>query len=220
MTEELGIKTEPAVDTAATVEVLASAIAKKGYKAIGRYYSFSKWKQLKPTEAQQLIAAGLSIITVYQDSNDRASSFTGATGTQQATQALHLAQNVIRQPKGSGIYFAVDYDASYYDYVNFISPYFKAVQAVFKEAGDPYKIGVYGSGLICEKALQDGLVELTWLSQSKGFHDYQKFRDSRKWNILQGDNVQISGTDFDSDTVNLTNGNFGGFTHLVPATDS
>ncbi len=29
MTEEPGIKTEPAVDTASTVEVLASAIAKK-----------------------------------------------------------------------------------------------------------------------------------------------------------------------------------------------
>ncbi len=220
MTEESGIKTEPAVDTASTVEVLASAIAKKGYRAIGRYYSFSKWKQLQPTEAQQLIAAGLSIITVYEDSNDRASSFTSATGNQQATQALHLAQNVIRQPKGSGIYFAVDYDATYYDYVNYIAPYFEAVQAVFKDAGDPYKIGVYGNGLVCEKALEDDLLKLTWLSQSKGFQDYQAFRDSRKWNILQGDAVQISGTGFDSDTINLTNGDFGGFTHLVPVADS
>jgi len=220
MTDDKGIKTEPAVDTAATVEVLASAIAKKGYKAVGRYYSFSKWKQLKPTEAQQLIAAGLSIITIYEDSNDKPSSFTGATGSQQAHQALHLAQEVIRQPKGSGIYFAVDYDASYYDYVHYIKPYFQAIQSVFKEAGDPYRIGVYGNGLVSEHALKDGLVELTWLSQSKGFRDYEAFRKSRKWNILQGDSVKIHGTDFDSDTINLSNGDFGGFTNLTPKADS
>ncbi|KZK86327.1 hypothetical protein PsAD46_02713 [Pseudovibrio sp. Ad46] len=216
MTDDKGIKTEPAVDTAEGVEVLASAIAKKGYKAVGRYYSFSKWKQLQPTEAQQLIAAGLSIITVYEDSNDKPSSFTSAAGTQQAQQALHLAQDVIRQPKGSGIYFAVDYDASYYDYVHYITPYFKEIQSVFEKAGNPYKIGVYGNGLVAANALQDGLVDLTWLSQSQGFRDYKKFRDSRKWNILQGPAVKISGTEFDSDTLNLTNGDFGGFTYLTP----
>lgn len=186
MTEEPGIKTEPAVDTASTVEVLASAIAKKGYRAIGRYYSFSKWKQLQPTEAQQLIAAGLSIITVYEDSNDRASSFTNATGNQQATQALHLAQNVIRQPKGSGIYFAVDYDATYYDYVNYIAPYFEAVQAVFKDAGDPYKIGVYGNGLVCEKALEDDLVKLTCLANPRGSKTIKPFATAESGTSCKG----------------------------------
>ncbi|SDQ87296.1 DUF1906 domain-containing protein [Pseudovibrio sp. Tun.PSC04-5.I4] len=216
MTDELGIKTEPAVDTAANVEVLASAIAKKGYKAVGRYYSFSKWKRLQRTEAQQLISAGLSVITIYEDSNDKPSAFTEAAGKQQAREALRQAQTIISQPEGSGIYFTVDYDASYYDYVHSIAPYLQAIMAVFKAAGNPYKIGVYANGLICENALKDGLVDFTWLSQSQGFHNYQEFRASRKWNILQGSPVKISGTEFDSNTINLSNGDFGGFTHLVP----
>lgn len=214
MTNQNEIKTETAVDTASSAEALASAIARKGYKAVARYYSFSNWKKLQPAEAQQLIAAGLTIITVYEDSNNQASVFNKASGEQQASEALHLAQNIIRQPRDSAIYFAVDYDASYYDYVNCITPYLKAIKASFAKVGTPYKIGVYGSGLICENALQDGLVDFTWLSQSKGFHDYQPFKDSLKWNILQGNDVKISGTDFDSDILNLSNGDFGGFTHL------
>lgn len=216
MTDELGIKTEPAVDTAATAEVLASVIAKKGYKAVGRYYSFSEWKRLQRSEAQQLISAGLAVITVYEDSNDKPSAFTEAVGKQQAQEALHQAQTVISQPEGSGIYFAVDYDASHYDYVHYITPYLQAIKAEFKAAGNPYKIGIYASGLICENALKDGLVDFTWLSQSEGFRNYQEFRDSKQWNILQGSMVKISGTEFDSNTINLSNGDFGGFTHLVP----
>ncbi|KZL19028.1 hypothetical protein PsAD2_02547 [Pseudovibrio axinellae] len=214
MTDQNEIKTEPAVDTASSVEALASAIARKGYKAVGRYYSFSNWKKLQPVEAQQLIAAGLTLFTVYQDANNKPSTFTKAAGTQQAGEALHLAQNIIRQPKGSGIYFAVDYDASYYDYVHYITPYFEAIKASFKEAGSPYKIGIYGNGLVCENALKDGLVDFTWLSQSKGFRNYQEFKDSHKWNILQGGDVKISGTDFDSDILNMSLGDYGGFTHL------
>ena len=220
MTKQQGIKTEPAVDVAASAEVLASALAKKGFKAIGRYYSKAAWKRLTQPEAQQLIAAGLTLFTVYEDSNDSAARFSEEAGKFQAQEALKQAKSLIRQPKGSAIYFSVDYDASEADHDEHIRPYFEAIQGVFKQAGSPYKIGVYGNGLICRKLLEDKLVDFTWLSQSTGFREYQDFKDSNEWNILQGPPVKVSGTEFDSDTINLSRGSFGGFTQLVPAADS
>ncbi|WP_063288285.1 MULTISPECIES: DUF1906 domain-containing protein [unclassified Pseudovibrio] len=220
MTKQQAIKTEPGVDGAASAEVLASSLAKKGYKAIGRYYSKSDWKRLTQTEAQQLIAAGLTVFTVYEDANNSAAQFSSETGTAQAQEAMRQAQTVIRQPKGTAIYFAVDYDASEQDHDQHIRPYFEAINQAFSEAGSPYKVGVYANGLINQKLLDDKLVDFTWLSQSTGFRNYQEFKDSNKWNILQGPPVRISGTDFDSDTMNLSQGSFGGFTHLVPQADT
>ncbi len=220
MTKQQSIKTEPGVDVAASAEVLAGTLAKKGYKAVGRYYSKSDWKRLTPTEAQQLIAARLTLFTVYQDANDSAAQFNAETGTAQAQEAMRQAKTVIRQPEGTAIYFAVDYDASQQDHDQNIRPYFEAINQAFSEAGSPYKIGVYANGLINQNLLDDKLVDFTWLSQSTGFRDYDKFKESNKWNILQGPPVTISGTDFDSNTINLSRGSFGGFTHLVPVSDA
>ncbi len=233
MTYQLPKKTEKAVDSAENLEAVASAIARKGYKAVGRYYSFSDWKQLKFCEVCNLIAAGLTIIAVYEDANDSADDFDEKVGEDQARQAVHLARYHIRQPEGSGIYFAVDYDASQEDYDNHIKPYFEAIKAFFANVGNPYRIGVYGSGLICENALRDRLVELTWLSQSTGFRGYSEYRESNDWNILQCDDptcadkrpdgspigVKISGITFDVDIINLSKGDFGGFSRLEPGVD-
>src|SRR5215813_13167767 len=42
-----------------------------------------------------------------------------------------------------------------------------------------------GSAIFCKSLLGDGLVELTWLSQSSGFNGSRDFKRSGRWNILQ-----------------------------------
>lgn len=202
------------LDTASNAGSVAETIAQDGYSAVGRYYSKSTWKQLTRTEAEQLIAAGLSIFTVYEDNNTTSAAFSSSSGEQQALRALYQADAVIGQPKGTGIYFAVDYDASMYDFTHYIRPYLQAVNEVFAGFGQPYRVGVYGSGLVCAAAKLEGLASLSWLSQSTGYHGYQQFKDSGFWNILQGGPTTISGVSFDQDTLNRSLGSYGGFSKL------
>lgn len=214
MSECYRSSTAPALDTASDAGSVAPTLAADGYTAVGRYYSKSSWKCLTQSEAQELINAGLSIFIVYEDDNNSASAFSSIAGEQQALRALFQAAVKISQPNGTGIYFAVDYDASYYDYTHYIRPYFQAINQVFAEADHPYKIGIYGSGLICALAQEEGLVDLTWLSQSTGYSGYQQYNSSQDWNILQGPTTTISGVQFDQDTLNLAKGSYGGFNSL------
>ncbi|SDQ87322.1 DUF1906 domain-containing protein [Pseudovibrio sp. Tun.PSC04-5.I4] len=214
MTDKTNSNFLAGLDTASDVGDMATTLAQDGYSAIGRYYSKSTWKQLTSTEAEQLIAAGLSIFVVYQDSNDSSDDFSATSGEQQALRALYQADAVISQPKGSGIYFAVDYNASMYDFTHYIRPYFAAINEVFSDFGNPYKIGIYGNGLVCAAAKLEGLASLTWLSQSTSYYGYQQYKDAGFWNILQGSPVTLSGTQFDNDTLNSSLGSYGGFDRL------
>jgi hypothetical protein len=128
-------------------------------------------------------------------------------------QRTRSTTHVINQPTGTGIYFSADFDASQAVFNNAIKPHFEAIAAI-AAAGNPYRIGVYSSGAVCQGLLDAGLVQLTWLSQSSGFRGTQKFRASRAWNILQA--LPVSGfCDFDDDvdpnTINDERGDFGGF---------
>ena len=69
----------------------------------------------------------------------------------------------------------------------FIDDYFKGVNSVFKAQPDgrKFKIGAYGSGLVCERLLSAKLVDYCWLSQSQGWPGYQKFYASGKWSMVQ-----------------------------------
>ncbi len=201
----------PALDTASNAGNSAAALAQDGYKAVGRYYSQYSWKQLTKTEASELFAADVNTFVVYEDSNDAPSYFSADIGIQQALRALYQADAVIHQPRKTGIYFAVDYDASSYDYTHYIRPYLRAINEVFASFGYPYQVGIYGNGVVCSCAKDDGLATLTWLSQSTGFYGYQEYKESGDWNILQGTYVTIAGTQYDQDTLNLNRGSYGGF---------
>jgi glycoside hydrolase-like protein len=188
----------------------------QGITAIGRYYTRnrSNEKILKPDEAQRLSEAGIKIWPVYQNRHLLQVDFSSAKGKEEAEDALDYAQHVINQPLGSGIYFSVDFDASQATYNKAILPHFRAIAAAFAAAGDPYGIGVYGSGAVCKALLDAGLVQLTWLSQSSGFRGTAAFKASRRWNILQA--LPVRGfcnfdDDVDPNTLNADIGDFGGF---------
>jgi Domain of unknown function (DUF1906) len=79
------------------------------------------------------------------------------------------------------------------DILPFVDKYFRAVHEVFKNAGvdnaggQGYKIGAYGSGLICSHLQKQKLVDYCWLAQSTGWPGYQSFRSSQKWSLIQAE---------------------------------
>jgi peptidoglycan hydrolase-like protein with peptidoglycan-binding domain len=151
---------------------LASNIAVARIKFVVRYYSKFSSKALTLTEARALSGAGLQLMTVYQDTNDKLEFFTTDIGAEQARRALDLAGG-IGQPEGSAIYFAADFDPAPDDVRGPLMEYFHAVHDVF--ATSPYSVGVYGSGLACRLIRDSGFAKFTWLSQSTGFRDYRAF---------------------------------------------
>ena len=208
-----------ALDTSQNSRDLVACMRDKGITAIGRYYTKRRTnkKILTKDEAQSLSRAGIKIWPVYQNRHRQRADFSSTIGKREANDALDYAKSVIKQPAGSAIYFSADFDASQAILDGAIRPHFEAIKAAFAAAGNPYRIGVYSSGLVCKSLLDDRLVQLTWLSQSSGFTGTAAFKRSRRWNILQSLGVaNFCGFDdkIDPDEINADNGDFGGF--LLP----
>jgi Domain of unknown function (DUF1906) len=83
-----------------------------GIKTVARYYAWPEenisCKTLLPPESDAIIAAGMSIVTVFQHENDDPETFLNLSrGSTDAKRALELA-GANGQPEGSAIYFAID----------------------------------------------------------------------------------------------------------------
>jgi hypothetical protein len=127
-------------------------LKKHGYTFIGRYLSKSAWKALTKPEARLIALNGLYIVSVYQNANNKAELFTKNRGVSDAKDALIKAIS-IGQPKGTPIYFAVDFDAYASSHaMSQVYTYFSGVVSVFKGSG--YDVGVYGSYGTC-KSVRD-----------------------------------------------------------------
>jgi hypothetical protein len=149
-----------------------------------RYYSHNPAKNLSFSEARLLSEAGIRIVTVWEAQADKVTSFSHASGVDDATTAYNLA-TALGQPGGTPIYFAVDFDASHPVVAGAIHDYFQGVSDGFgtiSRNNPTYTIGVYGSGLVCSWLKERNLAMRTWLSQSMGWTGSRDFTD---WNIMQ-----------------------------------
>jgi hypothetical protein len=110
----------PAIDMSQPVTTITSdsgkggaALFKKlGVKTIARYYDWvdaeTTCKSLFPKESDAILAAGFSILTIFQHENSDPETFLDKSrGAKDAREAIKLAA-ANGQPAGSGIYFAVD----------------------------------------------------------------------------------------------------------------
>lgn len=199
---------DTALDTATDCTTVAKCLFDAGYRSIIRYYSRSTWKRLTPDEALTLCAAGLSLVAVYQNRQDRKADFSRKKGLQSARHAIEYASEVIFQPAGSAIYFAVDFDASDGDIADAVGPYFAGVKEAFAADDDTYRIGVYGSGEVCRAVLASGTARFAWLAAATGWAGYDAFKSSKDWHLLQHRQTSVCGIDVDPDTVNGDHGAF------------
>jgi hypothetical protein len=176
---------------------------------VARYYRdpASRWPTLSAAEAKMVSAAGMRLVAVWEWHSGRPDYFSYASGYADAMAAYRQAKGV-GQPAGSAIYFAVDFNAQEGDIRGPVDQYFRGVAAGFKAAAGQvpeYRVGVYGSGAVCDYLKRTRLAEYAWLSNSTAWAGYGSFAD---WNIRQSRGS--AGLSFSHDT-NEARGEYGGF---------
>jgi hypothetical protein len=197
-----------AMDTNSNVANVLPQVMKRGFGAVGRYYSSNASKRLTATEAQAISAAGLKIFTVFEDTARPALNF--HSGVHDASIAVQQARDV-KQPAGSAIYFALDSELDVPD-LDGVRDYFKGIRQTI--AGN-YKLGVYADGVVCKALLDEKICDFAWLSASRGFPGSRAFLKTRRWALAQDPKIDqdFHGHSID---VNEINGDFGGF-HVAAA---
>jgi glycoside hydrolase-like protein len=176
---------------------------------VARYYRdpASRWPTLSAEEARMLSADGLKTVAVWESHSHLSSYFSYSSGYYDALAAYRQAR-AVGQPAGSAIYFAVDFNAGDSDIAGPIDQYFRGIAAGLTAAAGhrpEYKVGVYGSGAVCEYLKHMRLAQYAWLSNSTAWYGYGAFRD---WNIRQGG--RSPSLSFSQDS-NEARGDYGGF---------
>ncbi|WP_217596565.1 DUF1906 domain-containing protein [Cohnella sp. GbtcB17] len=157
--------------TAAQAKALASA----GYAFAARYLvppSYA-WKRMTADEAKLITSAGMQIVSVYETTANRAAS--GADAGRNDGAAAYAEALAVGQPKGTAIYFAVDYDAQPKD--------FDAIEAYLKAAAKQvtgYETGVYGSYAVVEEMAKRRACTHFWQTYA-----WSRGKRSDKANIFQ-----------------------------------
>jgi hypothetical protein len=175
---------------------------------VARYYRdpASRWPPLSAEEARSISSAGLSLVAVWESHSHKPDYFSYATGYYDALAAYRQAWT-IGQPPDSAIYFAVDFNAQPAD-MESVDHYFRGVYDGLRTAAGPgpgYRVGVYGSGTVCDYLKRLRLARYAWLSNSTAWSGYDSFAD---WDIRQsGRSPSLS---FDQDA-NEARGEYGSF---------
>jgi Domain of unknown function (DUF1906) len=185
-----------------------------GIKTIIRYYDHEDetlpGKTLRAAERSLILANGFQTAVVFQHHNNWFASFTPQRGRQDAERSLALAQENL-QPKGSAIYFGVDGPwQSAYELAN-VAAYFQELKA--RLIGFGYRIGVYGSGLVCNVLLSTRLAELCWLGAPTSWPDYHVYYQTRRWGLAQLRTSQCGGRSVDFNLANDSVADYGQFGH-------
>jgi hypothetical protein len=152
---------------------LASKFKSDGYEFVCRYLVPNGWKMLTRAEAEAVSAAGLQIISVFETTADRALGGYAA-GLSDGAQAIQSAR-VVGQPKGTRIYFAVDFDATALQMPTVID-YIRGCSTATPE----YSTGVYGSASVVQAVRAAGACSGYWQTyawsrgvKNSGIHVYQ-----------------------------------------------
>lgn len=144
-----------------------------GYQFFARYYRRTLVSRyaVSPEEVRPLFDAGLSMLSVFQNTNDAPSYFTRenalADGAAAIAKAAHMGQ-----PKSSAIYFAVDCNPGA-EQMPLILDYFDVILHIV--APESYLIGAYGPGSVLKALREASLVRKTWLSNARGWDGYKDF---------------------------------------------
>lgn len=177
------------IDSAYSLTAHIPTLLAKGVKVVIRYYNHTNsatfpTKRLEPAEAVALSEAGIALAVVFEargGAGGYIQDFGTANGTRDGTRARELAAR-LQQPQGSAIYFAVDWDFVKAADLAEIDAYFRAVN---KAVGSDYRIGVYGSGKVAGRLLDQSLVSLMWLSGSLGWSGTRDMLATDRWALFQ-----------------------------------
>lgn len=208
------------IDTTSNTRASISCLRSQGVQTVIRYYNFSNSsrfpeKRLELPEAELLSANGLQIAVVFQQRQDRVADFSESNGIAAGRRAYRHAKDNIGQPAGSAIYFGVDFDATSNEIRDSVAPYFKGVKRAFtEESGGPagYRVGAYGSGLVCKTLTAAGLIEFTWLAMSRDFQGTREALAAGDFHLVQrAPATTLCGLGVDLNDSNPARPDFGAF---------
>jgi hypothetical protein len=137
------------VDCATKVtKTVADKLAANGQKFVARYVVSEKheWKRLSPEEAKTISDAGMDILSVFESSANR--SLSGFEGGRADAQTCLGEIKRLSQPKGSAMYFAVDFDVTKPEQLDAIEQYLRGAAYVL---GSSYPVGVYAEYSVIEE---------------------------------------------------------------------
>lgn len=161
-------------------------------------------KALTPDRVRAIRDAGLRVGLVSEGWGDFAHhGVSAAAGARDARHALRVAPT-LGVTDEAVIYFAVDTDATWGQIISLVIPYFKAI----RDNAAGCRIGVYGSGAVCETLLQQQLAEKAWLSCSSGWLRSREFAVTEHWALRQHTPTRVAGVPCDP---NEANGEIGDF---------
>ncbi len=153
-----------AFDTATRLSpsVLSSA-RDKGYTHVGRYLS-GTGKSITPDELSGFRDMGILLIPIEQRSNNDPSTMTRANGFGQGVEASQRA-NLLGLPRGSHIYFAIDFDATIEVIRGPVRDFMRGVeQAMDNLYASKYAVGVYGTRNVCQYLMDQELAASCYVS--------------------------------------------------------
>lgn len=163
------------------------------------------------SEPAEILAAGMGILSIYQYRSSSKYKFDGqrldrqghivnlpdanchpsASGRNpkaEATLDVRAAISQARragQPKGSAIYFGVDFNFSHNDIATKAKmlAYFKTLRHALKSAG--YRLAAYGDGDALKVLQNAGLIDFAWIMASPAFPGSSRFHRSGRWSLVQ-----------------------------------
>jgi len=165
------------IDVAGDVRPYLPQFKAAGISFVFRYYALQEdtripGKIISADEAQAISAAGFKLGAVFENGQPTTPEyFTSDRGRTDAAIALQCAAR-IAQPANTPIFFTVDGDLPYGDISTAVFNYFVGIRNAISPA---YPVGVYGSGLVCEKMTDWALAKYSWLAGAKDWAGYSDF---------------------------------------------
>jgi hypothetical protein len=178
------------IDVAQDVRPALSRLKHAGVTRIIRYdcrLPRGRWKEATDSEWRAIAEAGFELGVVNEGVGNVAGAFTEETGYLDALYSRGRAARR-RQPAGSAVYFAVDFDADHAAVVNHVIPYMKGVRRAFTQAEPTLpllKAGAYCNGLAAATLLQEGLADFTWITCSRAFCGSEAFVEAHREDLWQ-----------------------------------
>ncbi|MCD2179403.1 TIGR02594 family protein [Rhizobium sp. C1] len=210
------------IDSPWQIGQYAAELKAAGVDTVIRYYNHQNstklpQKCIEKAEYDAILQGGLSLAVVFEQragapNNDHDTAhiedLSAQTGKRDAERALALAKQ-LGQPVGSAIYFAVDFDFTHHDEIASILDYFEVVSEALKGT---YRVGAYGSGMICKAVRDAGHADLIWLAAGSGWSGSRDMLKTDQWALYQLPNaMSYKGVGYDGNFVGAKWTDFGQF---------
>ncbi|EFG04582.1 glycoside hydrolase domain-containing protein [Streptomyces clavuligerus] len=151
----------------------AAALKADGITIVGRYLTAVgnslPEKVIQPGELRTIADSGMRCFPIYQTVGRNAAQYSYALGRAAGYAAMNAAMDHGFQ-NGARIFFAVDFDALDHEVTSNVLPHFKGVEDSMADAGNPYRVGVYGPRNVCTRVGAAGHSSASFVSDmSSGF---------------------------------------------------